>query len=155
MDEVDEGGEIQAARKPPSNHTIFAYLAAPFPRDAVRSRELKGERFHYVTARTVMNRLDEVLGPWNWSDHYEVTPLGVKCVLTVRLPDGREVVKEDVGGLSATPDASDKEKTAFTDAFKRAAVKFGVGRYLYKDGVPDFVRGILAAEAEARKEGRR
>ena len=100
-----------------------------------------------------MNRLDEVVGPWNWSDEYVEVKDGVKCRLTLRLPDGTVVVKEDVGGYSKTPDPSDAAKTAYTDAFKRAAVKFGVARYLYGDRVPDFVREILAAEAaQARAE---
>jgi hypothetical protein len=33
-------------------------------------------------------------------------------------------------------DEGDDDKSGFSDSFKRAAVKFGIGRYLYKDGVP-------------------
>jgi len=36
-----------------------------------------------------------------------------------------------------------------TSPFKRAAVKFGVGRYLYRDGVPAFVREREPAIASA------
>ena len=38
------------------------------------------------------------------------------------------------------PTQGDDDKSGFSDSFKRAAVKFGVGRYLYRDGVPTFVR---------------
>jgi hypothetical protein len=40
--------------------------------------------------------------------------------------------KEDVGGQSEQPDEGDRRKAAFSDALKRAAVKFGIGRYLYR-----------------------
>src|SRR5262249_14174357 len=38
----------------------------------------------------------------------------------------------DVGGQSEQPDGGDRLKAAFSDALKRAAVKFGIGRYLYR-----------------------
>jgi len=41
------------------------------------------------------------------------------------------IEKADVGGASGQPDAGDRHKAAFSDALKRAAVKFGIGRYLY------------------------
>jgi len=37
-----------------------------------------------------------------------------------------------VGGQSEQPDEGDRRKAAFSDALKRAAVKFGIGRYLYR-----------------------
>src|SRR5207248_98234 len=42
------------------------------------------------------------------------------------------VTKVDVGSPSEQPDEHDRVKAAFSDALKRAAVKFGVGRYLYR-----------------------
>jgi len=90
----------------------------------------KGQVVAYVDARTVLDRLDEAVGPTGWSDGYEVLNNGtdydgrrlveVKCTLTVL-----GVSKEDVG-------EGDSLKAAFSDALKRAAVKFGVGRYLYR-----------------------
>jgi hypothetical protein len=85
----------------------------------------------YITAREVMDRLDEVVGPANWQDQYSVLEGGgVLCRLSVRV--GPEwVTKEDVGGPSEQPDPHDRLKAALSDALKRAAVKYGVGRYLY------------------------
>ena len=139
----------------PADHVIFAKLGRQFRKDEVKRLSKGGSTFDYVTARTVMNRLDEVLGPANWSDQYAVYETHVVCLLTIRLPDGREITRSDVGGISKTPDASDTEKTGFSDAFKRAAVKFGVGRYLYGDGRPDFVVPILKAIHEADKRAER
>lgn len=123
---------------------IFAGLAAPFANDEVRSRSQGGREFTYVTARTVMNRLDEVLGPANWWDDYTPMENAIICRLTIRLPDGEALTKSDAGGMSTTSDTSDYEKSGFSDSFKRAAVKFGVGRYLYGDGVPPSIRTALS-----------
>src|SRR5881275_1046881 len=53
------------------------------------------------------------------------------CRLRLRLGD-EWVTKVDVGGPSEQPDGGDRLKAAFSDALKRAAVKFGIGRYLYR-----------------------
>lgn len=118
---------------------LFAALAAPFEGDEVKVRSQQGRQLHYITARVAMNRLDSVLGPENWWDDYEAFGGGVKCLLTVRLPDGTTITKAGIGGITPMHDASDSDKTGESDAIKRAAVKFGVARYLYRDGVPDFV----------------
>lgn len=137
----------------PEDMFIFAQLAAPFGRGEIK--ELPGKRngdgkpILFINARNVMNRLDDVLGPANWWDHYTETKDGIKCSLTIRLPDGREITKEDGGGFAGLKTADDNEKSAYSDAFKRAAVKFGVGRHLYRDGVPAFVRAMLAAPKPA------
>src|SRR5205814_3421291 len=67
-----------------------------------------------------------------WQDNYECLPDGsVICRLQLRL--GEEwITKVDVGGPSEQPDGGDRMKAAFSDSLKRAAVKFGVGRYLYR-----------------------
>ena len=86
----------------------------------------------YVDARVIQDRLDEVLGVAGWQDEYECLPDGsVVCRLRLRL--GHEwITKMDVGGPSEQPDEGDRRKAAFSDALKRASVKFGVGRYLYR-----------------------
>lgn len=120
---------------------LFAALAAPFEAHEVKLRSAPGGRqLHYITARTAMNRLDSVLGPENWWDEFSPLENSVICKLTVRLPDGSTVTKSDAGGYAGMPDSGDDDKSGFSDAFKRAAAKFGVARYLYRDGVPLFVR---------------
>jgi hypothetical protein len=119
------------------NREILETLSRPFdPREvevkiqAVNRDRTRAQVVAYVDARTVLDRLDEAVGPTGWSDSYEVLTNGtdneggrlveVKCTLTVL-----GVSKEDVG-------EGDSLKAAFSDALKRAAVKFGVGRYLYR-----------------------
>lgn len=137
-----------------SHIAIFAALAAPFSTDEVRTRNQAGRDLQYITARTAMNRLDEVLGGPNWWDEYLPMENAVICKLTVRLPDGSTVTKSDAGGFTATADTSDYEKTGFSDAFKRACVKFGIARYLYGDGVPPSIREELIQQRREQRERR-
>src|SRR5262245_15089468 len=117
--------------------TITQALASPFDPKEVRFKPqvVQGNRalaLAYVDARAIQDRLDEVLGVEGWQDEYECLPDGsVVCRLRLRIGD-EWVTKMDVGGPSEQPDGGDRMKAAFSDALKRAAVKFGVGRYLYR-----------------------
>ncbi len=133
----------QIGKQPPPAATarmgdLWSRLAAPFDPGEVKHRPQGKIQLSYVTARTVMNRLDEVLGPANWWDSYRPMENSVLCTLTIRLPDGSTVAKQDAGGYAGMSDQGDDDKSGYSDGFKRAAVKFGVGRYLYGDGVPSF-----------------
>jgi Rad52/22 family double-strand break repair protein len=119
---------------------LFAALTAPFDASEIKLRTQAGRQMPYVTARTIMNRLDEVLGPENWWDDFVPLEHSVICRMTIRLPDGTILTKCDAGGYAGLADPGDDDKSGFADAFKRTAVKFGVGRYLYRDGVPRFAR---------------
>jgi hypothetical protein len=119
---------------------LFAALAAPFDASELKLRSQAGRQMPYVTARTIMNRLDEILGPENWWDDFVPLEHSVICRMTIRLPDGTVLTKCDAGGYAGLADPGDDDKSGFADAFKRTAVKFGVGRYLYRDGVPSFAR---------------
>lgn len=116
---------------------LFRKLAAPFDETEVKFKPqaVKGNRalaLAYVDVRAVMDRLDAVLGPGDWQDDYTLLSDGsVACRLSIRVGD-RWVTKVDVGGTSEQPDGGDRMKSAFSDALKRTAVKFGIGRYLYR-----------------------
>lgn len=114
-------------------------LAKPFPAGDIEWRigatnkdKTKGVALAYITARAVMNRLDEVLGPENWQDTYSAIPgtgndtKGYLCTISIRLGD-TWVSKQD----GADESNMESIKGGLSDAFKRAAVKWGVGRYLY------------------------
>jgi hypothetical protein len=117
--------------------TLMAELAAPFdPREVkFKPGAVSGNRalaLPYVDARVVQDRLDDVLGLENWQDTYTPLPdCGVVCELRCRI-GGEWIMKTDVGCPSEQPDGGDRLKAAFSDALKRAAVKFGIGRYLYR-----------------------
>jgi hypothetical protein len=133
---------------------LFAALAAPFNAQETRVRSQAGRQVQYITARTAMNRLDSVLGPENWWDEYLPGENSVLCRLTVRLPDGATLTKADAGGYAGMPDQGDDDKSGFSDAFKRAAVKFGVGRYLYRDGVPTYASANDAGQENPDAAGK-
>jgi hypothetical protein len=134
---------------------LFARLAARFTADEERQmtkgKGPNAKLIKFVTARTIMNRLDEVVGSENWWDDYTPMEHSVVCRLTIRLPDGELLTKVDAGGYAGMSDEGDDDKSGFSDAFKRAAVKFGAGRYLYGEGVAPYVK----SELEARREERR
>jgi hypothetical protein len=114
------------------NSDAWDKLSDPFPPGEVqwRIKVLSKDKHRamvapYVDTRTVLDRLDEVVGPDGWQDSYQVLlaegeSYAVKCRLSLL-----EVSKEEVG-------EGDSLKAAFSDALGRAAVKFGVGRYLYR-----------------------
>lgn len=123
-----------------SSLTIFEKLAAPFQPDAVSWRvgsttadKKRGMALAYIDARDVMQRLDDVLGPENWSDSYAIHGPRVICTLSIFVSSkeangpGGWVSKSDGAGDTDV----ESEKGAISDAFKRAAVKWGIGRYLY------------------------
>src|SRR5947209_10833583 len=119
------------------SHTVMNDLAAPFEHAEVKFKPavVSGNRamaLAYVDARAIQDRLDDVLGVTGWQDSYKCLPDGsVVCRLKLRL-GGEWITKVDVGGPSEQPDGGDRIKAAFSDALKRAAVKFGIGRYLYR-----------------------
>ena len=122
---------------------LFGALAAPIPPDQVKTKTGKGgSQQRFITARVVMNRLDSAAGPENWwARFFEVAGV-LFCEIVIRLPDGREVGKTDAGGFTTmladrrTGEVDDKstKKSGASDAFKRAAVHWGIGRELYRDG---------------------
>ena len=80
----------------------------------------------YIDARDVMDLLDDSVGSENWQDKYEVVNDQLFCSIGIKI-NGEWVWKTDTGTESQT----EKEKGQVSDAFKRAAVKWGVGRFLY------------------------
>ncbi len=120
-----------------SAEALTQALAEPFDPGEVRFKPavVSGNRamaIAYVDARVIQDRLDDVLGVAGWQDEYECLPDGgVVCRLRLHLGD-QWITKMDVGSPSEQPDEGDRRKASFSDALKRAAVKFGIGRYLYR-----------------------
>lgn len=121
----------QVVRKP----SIYERLAAEFPREAIHWRALtmaqsgnKALAVGYMDARDVMDRLDQVCTPAGWRNRVEETDKGrILCTVEI-LVDGQWIGKCDGAGDTAVEGA----KGAISDAFKRSAVLWGVGRYLYR-----------------------
>jgi hypothetical protein len=113
-------------------------LRAPFPPEAVSWRvgsmtkdKSKGMALAFIDARDVMDRLDEVCGPENWQCRYSHANGKTVCDLGIKY-DSEFIWKADGAGDSDV----EAEKGALSDAFKRAAVRHGIGRYLYTIASP-------------------
>jgi hypothetical protein len=134
---TDNMTQTNTPARDPYLQALAAALAAPFDPKEVKFKPqmVKNNRclaMAYIDARLIQDRLDAVLGVENWQDHYEMLSDGsVMCRLRVKL-GSRWITKTDVGSPSEQPDSGDRLKAAFSDALKRAAVKFGIGRYLYR-----------------------
>ena len=88
----------------------------------------------YIDARDAQNMLDKVVGPQNWSTRYQVINGNLFCGVSINVNEDSKnpcwVEKMDCGVESNM----DKEKGESSDAFKRACVLWGVGRFLYSLG---------------------
>lgn len=103
----------------------------------------------YPTSRTVMNLLDETVGVNCWQrKHYEIKGRNY-CSLGIYFEDRGWVWKDDCGTESNT----EKEKGEASDAFKRAAVNWGIARELYT--APRIIVDCELIEASARNGGKK
>lgn len=123
----------------------LADLRKPFPPDRISWRvgsttkdKSKGMALAYIDARDVQDRLDEVCGVEGWQCRYvpmhdkkTVCEIGI-FVERAQAPTRPGAVWEWIWKADGAGDSDvEAEKGALSDAFKRAAVKWGVGRYLY------------------------
>lgn len=119
---------------------MYDELAAPFDKVHWRAQSVsnknpnapKAMALAFIDARDVMERFDKVCGPAGWQDYFDETPTGrVLCRISLRIED-EWIAKTDGAGSTAV----EGDKGGISDAFKRAAVKWGVGRYLYDMPTP-------------------
>ena len=80
----------------------------------------------YVDSRDVQTLLDDVVWPENWQDKYYQVKDTMLCSIGIKL--GEEWVWKTDGG---TETDIESEKGELSDSFKRAGVKWGIGRFLY------------------------
>ena len=85
----------------------------------------------YVDARYVQDKLDEVVGTGNWGSDFLEIKGNLFCRITINFMRDDKTIgvvsKMDCG----TESNVEKQKGEASDAFKRAAVQFGIGRDLY------------------------
>lgn len=111
-------------------------LKIPFPADDIEwrlqqcgsnAKGIWGKCLAYVTNRAIMNRLDEVCGPENWKNEFQKAPDGgVLCGISIKT-ESDWITKWD----GAENTAIEATKGGLSGAMKRAAVQWGIGRYLY------------------------
>jgi hypothetical protein len=117
---------------------VWAKLSAPLPSGVISWRQdgkvtARDAKYFarfvaYIEANTVRERLDEVV-PGEWDLTLDLMPAvagdddGAQCSFKARLQI-LGVIREDIG-------TGRDYKSASTDAFKRAAVRFGIAHELY------------------------
>ena len=160
-------------------NSLSEKLGKPFPASDVSWRmqyvdkeKCEGLAVPYLDARAIADRLDDVVGPYNWRDEYGLW----HCYTEKSKEQGRDdkIVNSQVCKLSIYNDerkewvekSDGAENTDFesikgglSDAFKRVAVKWNIGRYLYKFK-PEWVKAkkkgrayLVADEEKPRLEG--
>jgi len=124
---------------------LLNQLKRPFPPDKVHWRVVsdniedkktgklkwgdkpEGTIVAYIDARDVMRRLDELL-PMRWQNRYShADKEQYICEIGIEI-DGEWLWRSNGAGATYV----EAEKGGMSDAFKRAAVNWGIGQYLYK-----------------------
>lgn len=123
----------------PNKQQIFERLGAPFREDEIEWRAQttiaanngkppKALVVPYVQSRAIMNRLDEVVGWDKWENTVQELPGGgILQGIRIWISDNQSITKWD-GADRTNMEAT---KGGISSAFKRAAVLFNIGRYLY------------------------
>lgn len=126
-------------------------LSEPFPPEDIEwfigvttKDKTKGLAIPFITNRAVMDRLDEVCGVDGWKNEYRVlkeraitdrngevtgTASSQLCGISVWSEERHEWITKWDGAEDSDIEAI---KGGLSSAMKRAAVQFGIGRYLYK-----------------------
>ena len=131
------------------NLDFFTLLKAPFPVESLSwrvgnksnwdkqnkkpkdpNKPVKAQMLVYIDSRDVQDRLDEVCSicGCHWQNDFKEVAGRNVCTICITPPNfGITITRTDGAGDTDF----EGEKGGLSDAFKRAAVMFGVGRYLY------------------------
>lgn len=128
-------------QQPETPETLTQALAAPFAADRVRWKAAvvaketnRALAVAYIDARDVAERLDAVVGPFGWQVRHEAVGSNLLTGIAILNPaTGEWIWKWDGGHVDDDErDPGKSIKGAYSDGMKRAAVLWGIGRYLYR-----------------------
>tara|TARA_R110000796_G_scaffold235538_1_gene354543 strand:- start:459 stop:932 length:474 start_codon:yes stop_codon:yes gene_type:complete len=92
----------------------------------------------YIDSRQVQDLLDEVVGAGNWQCKFEEHKNNMFCSIGISI-DKYETIKDVKNVIwksdCGTESQVEKQKGEASDAFKRAAVMWGIGRFLYSQKI--------------------
>lgn len=124
-----------------------------------------GKTFTFIDKRALMNRLDSVCGPAGWKQEYRPIGDGLICALSIKVPTIYDtpdvkvswewITKEDGAGPEEMSELDNDIKSKFTNALRRSAQDaWGIGRYLYQKGIPDFLdpNAVAPQKSQAQTE---
>ena len=114
---------------------IMAKLQAPFMASEIEWRvgsttkdKAKGLALAYVTNRAIQNRLDDVFGCFGWRNEFKEWRSNSQ-ICGISIKHGDDWITKWDGADDSNMEAT---KGGLSDAMKRAAYQWGIGRYLYK-----------------------
>ena len=122
---------------------LFKELSKPFPaediewriqRSGIKNGNVWAMAIPYITNRAIQQRLDEVFGPLGWKNEQKQIEGGWLCGISVYCKDrGEWVTKWDGAENTKKRNNNDMDiiKGGLSSSMKRAAVHWGIGRYLY------------------------
>lgn len=147
------GQGLPVPPQPPSLRplaAIMADLGRPLPRDCVAVREQQGHKIPYLHWWVVADILDAYAPGWSGAivRHEEIAACTMTYRLTIPTADYGPVSQEATGREAMnTTSYGDPSSNAESTAFRRAAAKFGVGRWLYarSDGTAQAFADYLRA----------
>lgn len=127
-----------------SDDERFAALCYPFQEHEIEWRIQQGgisqsgspwaKVLAYIDSRAIQTRLDDTFGAQRWKNEIRPVEMAGSVAfiqrLSIQLESGEWIAKED-GAPTTDVEAW---KGGISDALKRAAVLFGIGRYLYDLG---------------------
>lgn len=121
---------------------IFQKLAAPFKASeiewrlqAISEENMQGLAVPYIQSRAIQNRLDDVVNSSHWKNEFvpwrdDAQLCGISILFTYDDGTREWVTKWDGSGNSDI----EPIKGGLSDSFKRSAVQWNIGRYLYQMG---------------------
>lgn len=120
----------------PADRYYMSRLREPFREDEIEWRigsttqdKKRGLALPYVTNRAIQNRLDEIFGSFGWRNEFkEWKGDSQLCGISIQNPLTGEWITKWDGADNSNMEAV---KGGLSDAMKRAAYQWGIGRYLY------------------------
>lgn len=125
--------------KPKNYSRIFRKLAESLPPEAIE--QLAGKDFSSIKTAYIVERLNEVLGPNNWTPKYiecsnrlaSQNEIALKCIVT---SEKYGLYAEGFGSNQDHDDIGNAYKGAKSVALKNAVMQWGLGLEIHK-GLPD------------------
>jgi hypothetical protein len=118
--------------KPFKSNEVKWRITATFERDG----GLQGVAAPYLDSRAIQKRLDNVIGHGNWQNAFTAQALGKDnafiCTISIYNAERREWISKSNGAGNSNIEPI---KGGLSDALKRAASMWGIGRYLYDFGI--------------------
>jgi hypothetical protein len=126
--EVNYEDMIKRLREP------FAFKDVEWKIQVTTQDKARGMAVAYIDSRAIQNRLDEVIGTFNWRNQFMPWQNNAQlCGLSIYDSDRGEWVTKYDGAENTDIEPI---KGGLSDSFKRAACVWGIGRYLYEiDGI--------------------